>query len=208
MPSSAVSRPRKQDPRTRRLLRRRSTRRNRSQQEARHQVECAQGWLSPQPVVLRRVCYGYGIISLKARKAPVAEPNRHENRPRFSRHLPGKAGFLGHERAQGEASRSQGDRFVVQKHDARRLHYDLRLELDGVLKSWAVTRGPSLVHGEKRLSVHTEDHPLQYIDFEGVIPAGQYGGGTMIVWDQGRWVPESDPHARLRTGSVDVHSRR
>ena len=99
-------------------------------------------------------------------------------------------------------AKSQGDRFVVQKHDARRLHYDLRLELDGVLKSWAVTRGPSLVPGEKRLSVHTEDHPLQYIDFEGVIPAGQYGGGTMIVWDQGRWIPEGDPHADYARGRL------
>jgi bifunctional non-homologous end joining protein LigD len=82
------------------------------------------------------------------------------------------------------------------------LHYDLRLELDGVLKSWAVTRGPSLVPGEKRLSVHTEDHPLQYIDFEGVIPAGQYGGGTMIVWDQGRWIPEGDPRADYARGRL------
>jgi bifunctional non-homologous end joining protein LigD len=99
-------------------------------------------------------------------------------------------------------AKSQGNRFVVQKHDARRLHYDLRLELDGVLKSWAVTRGPSLVPGEKRLSVHTEDHPLQYIDFEGVIPAGQYGGGTMIVWDQGRWIPEGDPRADYARGRL------
>jgi bifunctional non-homologous end joining protein LigD len=99
-------------------------------------------------------------------------------------------------------AKSQGDRFVVQKHDARRLHYDLRLELDGVLKSWAVTRGPSLVPGDKRLSVHTEDHPLKYIDFEGVIPAGQYGGGTMIVWDQGRWIPEGDPNADYARGRL------
>ncbi|EIM26258.1 DNA ligase D [Microvirga lotononidis] len=99
-------------------------------------------------------------------------------------------------------AKSQGNRFVVQKHDARRLHYDLRLELDGVLKSWAVTRGPSLVPGERRLSVHTEDHPLKYIDFEGVIPAGQYGGGTMIVWDQGRWIPEGDPHADYARGRL------
>src|ERR687894_390448 len=97
---------------------------------------------------------------------------------------------------------ARGDRFVVQKHDARRLHYDLRLELDGVLKSWAVTRGPSLVPGEKRLSVHTEDHPLKYIDFEGVIPAGQYGGGTMIVWDEGRWIPEGDPRAGYAEGRL------
>jgi bifunctional non-homologous end joining protein LigD len=98
--------------------------------------------------------------------------------------------------------KAQGDRFVVQKHDARRLHYDLRLEMNGVLKSWAVTRGPSLVPGEKRLSVHTEDHPLKYIDFEGVIPAGQYGGGTMIVWDQGRWIPKGDPREDYARGRL------
>jgi bifunctional non-homologous end joining protein LigD len=71
-----------------------------------------------------------------------------------------------------------------------------------VLKSWAVTRAPSLVPGEKRLSVHTEDHPLKYIDFEGVIPAGQYGGGTMIVWDQGRWIPEGDPREDYARGRL------
>ena len=97
---------------------------------------------------------------------------------------------------------ARGDRFVVQKHDARRLHYDLRLEMGGVLKSWAITRGPSLVPGEKRLSVHTEDHPLRYIDFEGVIPAGQYGGGTMIVWDQGHWIPEGDPEEDYARGRL------
>jgi bifunctional non-homologous end joining protein LigD len=92
--------------------------------------------------------------------------------------------------------------FVVQRHDARRLHFDLRLELDGMLKSWAVTRGPSLVAGDKRLAVHTEDHPLAYLDFEGNIPKGEYGGGTMIVWDRGTWVPEGDPHFGLDKGHL------
>jgi bifunctional non-homologous end joining protein LigD len=92
--------------------------------------------------------------------------------------------------------------FVVQKHAARRLHYDLRLELDGVLKSWAVTRGPSLTVGEKRLAVRTEDHPVEYLDFEGNIPKGEYGGGSMIVWDRGRWLPEGDPHKGLRKGHL------
>jgi bifunctional non-homologous end joining protein LigD len=90
----------------------------------------------------------------------------------------------------------------MQKHAARRLHYDLRLELDGVLKSWAVTRGPSLAVGEKRLAVRTEDHPLAYLDFEGNIPKGEYGGGSMIVWDRGRWVPEGDPHKGLAKGHL------
>jgi bifunctional non-homologous end joining protein LigD len=91
------------------------------------------------------------------------------------------------------APSSAGARFVIQKHAARRLHYDLRLELDGVFKSWAVTRGPSLDPAEKRLAVHVEDHPLDYGDFEGVIPKGEYGGGTVMIWDRGLWRPEGDP---------------
>ncbi|MBB4618818.1 DNA ligase D [Sphingomonas abaci] len=112
--------------------------------------------------------------------APDGDPLATYNAKRDFTRTPEPAGTPGAGRA---------DRFLVQKHDATRLHWDLRLEVDGVLKSWAVTRGPSLDPDEKRLAVRTEDHPLSYATFEGVIPKGEYGGGTVMLWDRGTWSP-------------------
>ncbi len=102
---------------------------------------------------------------------------------------------------------TSGGRFVIHRHRARRLHYDLRLEIGGVLASWAVPRGPTLDPAAKRLAVQVEDHPLGYFGFEGVIPAGQYGGGDVIVWDWGRWTADpAQPDARtaIQAGELKV----
>src|ERR1700712_3904306 len=103
----------------------------------------------------------------------------------------------------GAVAAKRGHAFVIHKHDASRLHYDLRLELDGVMKSWAVTRGPSLVPGEKGLALYVEDQPAEYNSFEGTIPQGQYGGGTVMIWDRGHWIAEGDPHRSYKKGRLD-----
>src|SRR5712691_10844062 len=133
-------------------------------------------------------------------------PSRHNDplsRYREKRSLartPEPAGTVGPEPAGGRL-------FVVHKHAARRLHFDLRLEMAGVLQSWAVPKGPSYDPADKRLAVHVEDHPIEYGDFEGLIPEGNYGAGAVIVWDRGEYRaidPPGDPAEAVRAGKIDI----
>ena len=135
----------------------------------------------------------------RATTADLLEPYRHKRD--FSRTAE-PAGGARPSRADGDGPR----RFVVQRHRARRLHYDFRLEIDDVLVSWAVPKGPTLDPDARRLAVHVEDHPIEYEMFEGVIPAGEYGGGDVIVWDRGTWQPHGtdDPGQAVRDGELHV----
>lgn len=140
------------------------------------------------------------------RKRPSSEAVAHKNLERYRQ----KRDFSKTPEPQGIPAAKTGHRYLIQKHAATRLHYDFRLELDGVLKSWAVTRGPSLDPHDKRLAVEVEDHPVSYGSFEGIIPKGQYGGGTVMLWDEGSWEPVGDPHKGLKDGKLvfKLHGKR
>src|SRR3954467_2403890 len=141
----------------------------------------------------------------KVARAPASSSDEQLARYRSMRDFHVTREPSGKESGRTKAAAAEALPFVIQKHAATRLHYDFRLGWDGVLKSWAVTKGPSYVPGDKRLAVQVEDHPLDYGGFEGIIPKGQYGGGTLLLWDPGTWSPqegEGDPVEGYRKGKL------
>ena len=137
------------------------------------------------------------------------DPLRRYREMRDFRVTPEPAGESSGRRLSGRKSAEKQLRYYVQRHHATRLHYDFRLELDGTLKSWAVPKGPSLDPSVRRLAMQTEDHPLEYGEFEGTIPEKQYGAGDVVLWDRGVWIPEDeDPAAAQRELGVRGEARR
>jgi bifunctional non-homologous end joining protein LigD len=138
----------------------------------------------------------------KVSPAPRNSADEQLNRYRSMRDFAVTSEPSGLESGDEETGKKEALPFLIQKHAATRLHYDFRLAWNGVLKSWAVTKGPSYVPGDKRLAVQVEDHPLEYGGFEGIIPKGQYGGGTVMLWDRGTWEPHVDVDEGLQKGSL------
>ena len=157
----------------------------------------------------------YTVVRPRSRGAPRDQLAPYRAKRDFSQSQEPSGGSTGGALRTKRGPRRGGDslaQFVVQRHRARRLHYDFRLEIGGVLVSWAVPKGPTLDPSVRRAAFHVEDHPLDYFDFEGVIPAGQYGGGDVIVWDAGTWEPHgtSDPAAAVAAGElhIDIHGEK
>jgi bifunctional non-homologous end joining protein LigD len=134
--------------------------------------------------------------------AKKKKAKRKAARPKSLARYDEKRDFTKTAEPRGSKSTNKGNSFCIQKHDASRLHYDFRLEHKGVLLSWAVPKGPSLNPADRRLAVRTEDHPIEYGKFEGTIPKGQYGGGTVMLWDRGIWASLADVDEGLRRGSL------
>jgi bifunctional non-homologous end joining protein LigD len=164
---------------------------------ARQAVRLVAAWVAEQAVA-QAAAVGRQQRSMATKRSPAPKQPRVGDLGRYW----AKRDFKITSEPRGQRSNAEGRSFVIQKHAARRLHYDFRLELDGVLKSWAVPKGPSLDPADRQLAVHTEDHPLEYGSFEGVIPEGEYGGGAVMLWDHGTWEPEGDPVEGYRKGRL------
>ena len=173
------------------------------------QKPAARGKAAQKPAAPRKTARKPAGEAAGKRLAPYEEKRDFTQTPE----PPGKpGGQRTRTQSAGPGGKAGGPRFVVQRHRARRLHYDLRFEIDGVLVSWAVPKGPTLDPDVRHAAIHVEDHPIEYLDFEGVIPSGQYGGGDVIVWDTGTWEPHAtdDPAAAVAAGDfhADLHGQK
>ena len=178
-------------------------------QKAAVQKPTARGKAAQKPAAPRKTARKPAREAAGKRLAPYEEKRDFTQTPE----PPGKpGGQRTRTQSAGPGGKAGGPRFVVQRHRARRLHYDLRFEIDGVLVSWAVPKGPTLDPDVRHAAIHVEDHPIEYLDFEGVIPSGQYGGGDVIVWDTGTWEPHAtdDPAAAVAAGDfhADLHGQK